>query len=149
MVLTLSPELNAAMKRILLFLATNLAILIVLSIVVQVLGLDRYLAARGQPRRAPGLRRRVRLRRRVHLAGHLQVDGQARHGRAASSSSRATPPSSWLVEHRAPQAQAAGIGMPEVGIFDSPEPNAFATGASRNKALVAVSTGLLAAHESE
>jgi heat shock protein HtpX len=49
----------------------------------------------------------------------------------------------WLVDTVRRQAQAAGIGMPEVGIFDSPEPNAFATGASRNKALVAVSTGLL------
>jgi heat shock protein HtpX len=49
----------------------------------------------------------------------------------------------WLVATVTRQAQAAGIGMPEVGIFDSPEPNAFATGMSRNKALVAVSSGLL------
>ena len=50
----------------------------------------------------------------------------------------------WLVEHGAPQApRRRGIGMPEVGIFDSPDPNAFATGARKNAALVAVSTGLL------
>jgi len=49
----------------------------------------------------------------------------------------------WLVETVRRQAQAAGIGMPEVGIFDSPDMNAFATGARRNNALVAVSTGLL------
>ena len=49
----------------------------------------------------------------------------------------------WLVNVVAQQAQPAGIGMPEVGIFDSPEPNAFATGANKNSALVAVSTGLL------
>ena len=49
----------------------------------------------------------------------------------------------WLVSMVAQQAQQAGIGMPEVGIFDSPDPNAFATGANRNSALVAVSTGLL------
>ena len=49
----------------------------------------------------------------------------------------------WLVDIVARQAQHAGIGMPEVGIFDAAEPNAFATGASRNSALVAVSTGLL------
>jgi len=49
----------------------------------------------------------------------------------------------WLVETVRKQAQAAGIGMPEVAIYDAPEMNAFATGASRNKALVAVSTGLL------
>jgi len=50
---------------------------------------------------------------------------------------------SWLLSTVQRQAQAAGIGMPEVGIFDSPEPNAFATGARRDAALVAVSTGLL------
>jgi heat shock protein HtpX len=49
----------------------------------------------------------------------------------------------WLVETVRRQAQQAGIGMPEVGFFDSPAPNAFATGARRNNALVAVSTGLL------
>jgi heat shock protein HtpX len=49
----------------------------------------------------------------------------------------------WLVDTVRRLAQQAGIGMPEVGIFDSPEPNAFATGASKNKSLVAVSTGLL------
>ena len=49
----------------------------------------------------------------------------------------------WLVNVVAQQAQTAGIGMPEVGIFDSPDPNAFATGANKNSALVAVSTGLL------
>ncbi len=49
----------------------------------------------------------------------------------------------WLVETVRRQAQAAGIGMPEVALYDSPEPNAFATGANRNAALVAVSTGLL------
>jgi heat shock protein HtpX len=49
----------------------------------------------------------------------------------------------WLVNAVARHAQAAGIGMPEVGVFDSPQPNAFATGARKNAALVAVSTGLL------
>src|SRR3569833_1925001 len=50
---------------------------------------------------------------------------------------------SWLLNAVAAHARNAGIGMPEVGIFDSPAPNAYATGASRNNALVAVSTGLL------
>jgi heat shock protein HtpX len=50
----------------------------------------------------------------------------------------------WLVSLVARLAQAAGVGMPEVGVFDSPEPNAFATGYSRDSALVAVSTGLIA-----
>src|SRR5690606_21483650 len=51
----------------------------------------------------------------------------------------------WLLATVRRQAQAAGIGMPEVAIYDAPEINAFATGANRNKALVAVSTGLLRA----
>jgi len=55
----------------------------------------------------------------------------------------ATPFERWLVDTVARQSQEAGISMPEVGIFDSPEPNAFATGWNRNDALVAVSTGLL------
>lgn len=54
-----------------------------------------------------------------------------------------TAEEAWLVETVRRQAKAAGIGMPEVGIFDAPEPNAFATGARRDAALVAVSTGLL------
>ena len=49
----------------------------------------------------------------------------------------------WLMNTVKRQADTAGIGLPEVGVFDSPDPNAFATGASRNNALVAVSTGLL------
>ncbi len=58
-----------------------------------------------------------------------------------------TPTERWLVDTVRRQAQAAGIGMPEVAIFDAPEVNAFATGMNKNKALVAVSTGLLAAME--
>src|SRR5216684_7391755 len=50
---------------------------------------------------------------------------------------------SWLINAEGTHARNAGIGMPEVGIFESPDPNAFATGANRNNALVAVSTGLL------
>jgi len=65
-------------------------------------------------------------------------DGRARHHPARNAAE------SWLVNTVRQQAQAAQIGMPEVGIFDSPEPNAFATGARRDAALVAVSTGLLA-----
>src|SRR5690606_5296168 len=53
------------------------------------------------------------------------------------------PVAEWLVSAVRAQAEQAGIGMPEVGIFDSPEPNAFATGARRDASLVAVSTGLL------
>jgi heat shock protein HtpX len=132
------------MKRIILFLATNLAIVLVLSIAAQLLGLDRWLAAQGQS-----------------LSGLLVF--AAFFGFSGSLISLAM--SKWMakrtmgVEVIDPQsansseqrlltivrglAQHAGIGMPEVGIFPSPTPNAFATGASRNNALVAVSSGLL------
>jgi heat shock protein HtpX len=61
----------------------------------------------------------------------------------------ATPTEQWLVDMVARLARAAGVGMPEVGVFQSPAPNAFATGYSRDAALVAVSTGLLAAMNEE
>ena len=131
------------MKRVLLFLATNLAILIVLSIVANILGLDRYLAVRGG--NLQGLLIFAALfgfggafislaisKWMAKRAMGVQVIEQPRNSTEA-----------WLVDTVRRLAQQAGIGMPEVGIFDSPEPNAFATGASRNKSLVAVSTGLL------
>jgi heat shock protein HtpX len=131
------------MKRVMLFLATNLAILVVLSIVVQVLGLDRYLAVRGGS--MGGLLAFAAVfgfggafislaisKWMAKRAMGVQVIEQPR-----------TAAESWLMDTVRRHAQAAGIGMPEVGIFDSPEPNAFATGPSRNKSLVAVSTGLL------
>jgi heat shock protein HtpX len=131
------------MKRIVLFLATNLAILVVLSLVANLLGIDRYLAVRGGS--LTGLLIFAALfgfggafislaisKWMAKRAMGVQVIQQPRNASEA-----------WLVETVRRQAQAVGIGMPEVGIFDSPEPNAFATGPNRNNALVAVSTGLL------
>ena len=131
------------MKRIFLFLMTNLAVLFVLNIVVHLLGIDRYLAALGQ-----------------NYLGLLMVAAVFGFGGAIISlltskwiakrmmgvrviDQPANSTEQWLVDTVRAQAQQVGIGMPEVGIFDSPEPNAFATGASRNRALVAVSAGLL------
>ena len=131
------------MKRILLFLATNLAILVVLSVVVQVLGLDRTLAANGG-----------------NLGGLLAFAAVFGFGGAFISlaiskwmakrtmgvqviTDPRTSQEQWLVSTVRRLAQQAGIGMPEVGVFESPEPNAFATGARRDSSLVAVSTGLL------
>ena len=134
------------MKRIFLFLATNIAILLVLSIVLRLLGVDRILDAAGRgPRssRPADLRRRLRHGRQLHLAAAVEVDGQARDRRARDRASRRTTRRPGCCRPSRHQAQAAGIGMPEVAIFDSPRPNAFATGARRNAALVAVSTGLL------
>jgi heat shock protein HtpX len=131
------------MKRVMLFLATNLAILVVLSIVVNVLGLDR--ALHGQGWNLEGLLIFAAVfgfggafislaisKWMAKRAMGVQVIEQPRNSTEA-----------WLVETVRRQAQAVGVGMPEVGIFESPEPNAFATGASKNKSLVAVSTGLL------
>jgi heat shock protein HtpX len=131
------------MKRVLLFLATNLAVVIVLSIVAQVLGLDRYLAVRGGS--LGGLLVFAALfgfgGAFISLAISKWMAKRAMGVRVIEQPQTATE--QWLVSTVRRQAQAAGIGMPEVGIFESPEPNAFATGPRRNSALVAVSTGLL------
>jgi heat shock protein HtpX len=130
------------MKRILLFLATNLAILVVLSIVAQVLGLDRFLGRSG------GMGGLLVFAALFGFGGafiSLAISkwmAKRSMGVQVITDPR-TPTEQWLVSTVRRQAQAAGIGMPEVGIFDSPEPNAFATGARRDAALVAVSTGLL------
>jgi heat shock protein HtpX len=133
------------MKRVFLLVLTNIAIMLVLSVAVSVLGLDRYLYAHGQ-----------------NLTGLLIVSGIFGFGGAFISlaiskwmakramgvrviTQPANPTEQWLVSTVRAQAQQLGIGMPEVGIFDSPQPNAFATGPRRDAALVAVSTGLLGA----
>ncbi len=131
------------MKRIFLFLATNLAIILVLSISMRVLGVNHYLGQQGIDFNA------------LLIFAAIMGFGGAFISLAISKWSAKTavgakvidqPRTSeeqWLVSTVASQSQAAGIGMPEVAIWDSPEVNAFATGMSRNKALVAVSTGLL------
>ncbi len=133
------------MKRVLLFLATNLAILVVLSITLRLLGVERILDERGVD---------LDLRALLVFAALFGMGGSflslavskwtAKRFTGAQVIDRpSNPTEEWLVETVRRQANAAGIGMPEVAVFDSPEPNAFATGARRNHALVAVSTGLL------
>jgi heat shock protein HtpX len=131
------------MKRILLFLITNLAVVFVLSIVAQVTGLDRWMNANGGS--LGGLLVFAAL---FGMGGSfislLISKWMAKRAMGVEVIAEpATPEQTWLVGTVRQLAQQAGIGMPEVGIFDSPQPNAFATGASRDKALVAVSTGLL------
>ncbi|MDX5446014.1 MAG: protease HtpX [Zoogloeaceae bacterium] len=135
------------MKRVALFLATNLAIIVVLSITLRLLGFERILDEQG-----------------VNLDINSLLLFAAVFGFGGSFISLAmskwtakrmtgahviTQPRNdverWLVDTVRRQAEQAGIGMPEVAVYDAPEPNAFATGASRNNALVAVSTGLLRA----
>jgi heat shock protein HtpX len=131
------------MKRVLLFLATNLAIIFVLSIVAQLLGVDRYLDARGG--NLGGLLAFAAIfgfgGAFISLAISKWMAKRSMGVRVIDQPRNSTE--QWLVETVRRQAKTAGIGMPEVGIFDSPEPNAFATGARKDAALVAVSTGLL------
>ncbi|MFP4131201.1 MAG: protease HtpX [Thiohalospira sp.] len=133
------------MKRIALYLATNLAILVVLSITLRLLGFEDILDEQGVGLDMSSL---------LLFAAVLGFGGSlfslliskwtAKHLTGAQViESPSNPTEQWLVNTVERQARAAGIGMPEVAIFDSPDPNAFATGWNRNNALVAVSTGLL------
>lgn len=133
------------MKRIFLFIVTNLAILLMLSITLRLLGVDRILDAEGSELNFNALlvfsavlgfggsliSLAMSKWSAKHMTGAMVID-------VPSNSTEG-----WLVETVRRQAKAAGIGMPEVAIYDSPDINAFATGMNRNSALVAVSTGLL------
>ena len=133
------------MIRIVLFLITNLAVMLLLGIIVKLFGIEAYLAGQGVGMNLNGL---------LIMAGvfgmggsiislliskwtakrmlGLQVIEQPRDGAET-----------WLLDTVTRQARETEIGVPEVAIYDSPDLNAFATGANRNHALVAVSTGLL------
>jgi len=130
------------MKRIFLFVMTNLAIVLVLGIVANVLGVNRFLTANGLDLTAllgfallmgfGGAFISLLISKPVaKWSSGVRVINQPQNADEA-----------WIVEVVSRLAQKAGIGMPEVGIFEG-EPNAFATGAFKNSALVAVSTGLL------
>ena len=134
------------MKRIFLFLLTNLAILALLSIMLRLLGVDSILDAQGVDL---DLGKLLVFAAVVGFTGSFVSLAMSKWTakrlmgvRVLAQPANATE--AWLVNTVQKQAQQAGIGMPEVGVFDSPEPNAFATGARRDAALVAVSTGLLA-----
>ena len=132
------------MKRIFMFLVTNLAVLAVLSIVARLLGVDTYLAAHGQS--FQGLLVWAALFGMGGAFISLAISkAQAKMfmGVQVINPQSADATAQWLLSVVEHHARNANIGMPEIGIFDSPEPNAFATGMSRNSALVAVSTGLL------
>lgn len=133
------------MKRVFLFLATNLAIIVVLSITLRLLGVERILDAQGV-----GLDINTLLifaavfgfgGSLISLALSKRTAKRFTGAQVIEQPRNATE--IWLVETVRRQAKQAGIGMPEVAIYDAPEVNAFATGPSRNNALVAVSTGLL------
>ena len=129
------------MKRIVLFLATNLAVILVLSIVLNIvfsfLGVDRSSIAGLLVFAAVfGFGGSF-----ISLAMSKWIAKRSTGAVVIEQPRNATE--QWLMTTVARQAKAAGIGMPEVAVYDSPEMNAFATGMNRNNALVAVSTGLL------
>jgi len=133
------------MKRIFLFLATNFAVLLVVSLVFKLLGFQGMLQANGIDLNLGAVLVWAAL---IGFSGSiislLMSKGMAKHSMGVQIIEQpSTSFEQWLVRTVERQAQEAGIGMPEVGIFDSPDPNAFATGWNRNNALVAVSTGLL------
>jgi len=133
------------MMRIFLFLATNAAILVVVSIIFNVLGLSGTLDAQGID---------LNLNALLVMSAIIGMTGSVISlAMSKWSAKRAmgvhvidqpqNQTEQWLIDIVVRQARQAGIGMPEVGIFQTPESNAFATGMSKNSALVAVSTGLL------
>jgi heat shock protein HtpX len=131
--------------RILLFLATNAAVLVLISIVFQVLGIEGILAENGVDLNLQAL---LVLSAVIGFGGSFisRAISKFMAKRSMGVQIIEKPRNNterWLVETVRAQAERAGIGMPEVGVFPSPEPNAFATGMRRDAALVAVSTGLL------
>jgi heat shock protein HtpX len=131
------------MKRILLFVATNLAIVLILSITMRVLGVEPYLNANG-----------LNLSALLIFAAIMGFGGSLISLAISKWMAKKTmgvqviesPANStehWLVDTVRRYSEQAGIGMPEVGIFESMDVNAFATGMSKNSSLVAVSSGLL------
>jgi len=131
------------MKRIIYFLVTNLAIMLVLSFTMRVLGVEPYLNANG-----------LDLGNLLAFAAIMGFGGAfislamskwsaKRMSGAVVIEEARTPDEIWLVKTVREQADVVGIKMPEVAVFDSPEVNAFATGMTKNSSLVAVSTGLL------
>ena len=131
------------MKRIFLFLATNMAIVLVLSVTMRLLGVEPYLNANG-----------LNLTSLLIFAAVMGFGGSFISLAISKWSAKKamgvrvieTPANStefWLMETVRAYSAKAGIKMPEVGVFDTPEVNAFATGMSKNSSLVAVSSGLL------
>jgi len=133
------------MKRVVLFIVTNLAVILILSVVLRLLGVERILDEQGIALEMTNL---------LVFAAVFGFGGAfvslalskwtaLRMTGARVITQPADETEAWLVNTVKRQATAAGIGMPDVAIYDAPDPNAFATGMRRNSALVAVSTGLL------
>lgn len=131
------------MKRIALFLSTNLAIVLVLSLSARLLGLEPYLSAQGLDLGALLAFAALMGFGGSFLSLALSKWTAKRAMGVQVIETPMNPTEAWLVQTVRRQAGQAGIGMPEVGFYESHEVNAFATGMSRHKALIAVSSGLL------
>ncbi len=131
------------MKRVFLFLMTNMAVILVISVVTSLLGVNRFLAPKGI-----NYEHLLVFSVIVGFAGSFISLAISKWMAKMSYGIKVIErPSSqaeeWLVAKIAEQSKKAGIGMPEVGVYESDEVNAFATGPSRNNSLVAVSSGLI------
>ncbi|MDX1915540.1 MAG: protease HtpX [Methylophilus sp.] len=131
------------MKRIVLFLITNMAIMLVLSITMSLLGVGPYLTEAGLNYQSLLIFTAVMGMGGSLISLAISKWTAKRMVGAEVIKEPANQEQRWLVDTVRNQAQAAGIGMPEVAIYNSPDVNAFATGMNKNNALVAVSTGLL------
>lgn len=132
------------MKRIVLFVLTNLAVLAVINLTLRLLGVDRILDQSGAINFNALLVMSLVIGFSGSIISLLMSKWSAKRMVGAQIITNPIDPTErWLVDTVARQAKAAGIGMPEVAIYDAPDVNAFATGWNRNNALVAVSTGLL------
>lgn len=131
------------MQRLLLFLATNLAVVMVLSVTMRLLGVESYLNANG-----------LQLTSLLAFSAILGFSGALISLALSKWSAKmsmgvdiiktpSNPTEAWLLETVRQYASQAGISMPEVGVYNAPDVNAFATGMRKNSALIAVSTGLL------
>jgi heat shock protein HtpX len=132
------------MKRIFLFILTNLAVVFVINITLRLFGVDRWLDQSG----GISFGALLVLSAVIGFAGSLVSLAMSKWSAKRMVGAQVIenpidPSERWLVETVNRHAQVAGIGMPEVAIYDAPDVNAFATGWNRNDALVAVSTGLL------
>ncbi|MCW8808305.1 MAG: protease HtpX [Rhodanobacter sp.] len=132
------------MRRIALFIATNLAVLLLLSIVAHLFGIDQMAAVRGYG----GMGGLLAFAAVFGMGGAFISLALSKWIAKRSTGARVieqpqNETERWLLDTVRRHAQHAEIGMPEVAIYDAPEMNAFATGMSRNKSLVAVSSGLL------
>ncbi|MDP4030130.1 MAG: protease HtpX [Gallionella sp.] len=132
------------MKRIFLFIVTNMAVLVVISITLRLLGVDRWIDETG----GIDFNALLVLSAVIGFSGSLVSLAMSKWSAkrmvgAQVIDNPSDPTERWLVDTVKRQALSAGIGMPEVAIYDAPDVNAFATGWNRNDALVAVSTGLL------